>query len=114
MLTLGLAYLPEDRDGLGLITRAPIAENVTLPILDRLAKLGFIDEVSGRKIASEAVETYSTSARPASTNWVSNLSGGNRAEGRIRPLVVDEAQSAHPRRADGTGWTSGRRRRFIA
>src|ERR1700733_6554815 len=41
MLALGLAYLPEDRDGLGLIMAAPIAENVTLPILGRLPKTGF-------------------------------------------------------------------------
>src|ERR1700735_2668612 len=37
MLALGLAYLPEDRDGLGLIMAASVVDNVTLPILDRLA-----------------------------------------------------------------------------
>jgi rhamnose transport system ATP-binding protein len=77
MLALGLAYLPEDRDGLGLIMSAPIADNVTLPILDRLAKLGFIDEAAGRKIASEAVETYHVRTTGID-QLVSDLSGGNR------------------------------------
>ena len=77
MLALGLAYLPEDRDGLGLIMSAPIADNVTLPILDRLAKLGFIDETAGRTIASEAVETYHVRTTGID-QLVSDLSGGNR------------------------------------
>ena len=77
MLALGLAYLPEDRDGLGLIMSAPIADNVTLPILDRLAKLGFIDEAAGRTIASGAVETYHVRTTGID-QLVSDLSGGNR------------------------------------
>ena len=44
MLGLGLAYLPEDRDGLGLIMSSSIVGNVTLPVLDRLARLGFVGE----------------------------------------------------------------------
>jgi rhamnose transport system ATP-binding protein len=77
MLALGLAYLPEDRDGLGLIISAPIADNVTLPILGRLAKFGFIDEGEGRTVASEAVETYNIRTTGID-QLVSDLSGGNR------------------------------------
>jgi rhamnose transport system ATP-binding protein len=77
MLALGLAYLPEDRDGLGLIMSAPIADNVTLPILDRLAKLGFINEAMGRAIAAEAVKTYHVRTTGID-QLVSDLSGGNR------------------------------------
>ena len=77
MLAAGLAYLPEDRDGLGLIMSAPVADNVTLPILDRLARLGFIDEAAGRRIASEAVETYHVRTTGID-QLVSDLSGGNR------------------------------------
>jgi rhamnose transport system ATP-binding protein len=77
MLALGLAFLPEDRDVLGIIMSAPIADNVTLPILDRLAKLGFIDEAAGRAIASEAVETYRVRTTGID-QLVSDLSGGNR------------------------------------
>ncbi len=77
MLALGLAYLPEDRDGLGLIMSAPIADNVTLPILDQLAKLGFIDDGAGRRIASQAVKTYQVRTTGVD-QLVSDLSGGNR------------------------------------
>ena len=77
MLALGLAYLPEDRDGLGLIMSAPIADNVTLPILDQLAKLGFIDDGAGRRIASQAVKTYQVRTTGLD-QLVSDLSGGNR------------------------------------
>ena len=46
MLGLGLAYLPEDRDGLGLIMSSSIVGNVTLPIVNRLARLGVVDEAA--------------------------------------------------------------------
>jgi hypothetical protein len=58
MLALGLAYLPEDRNGLGLIMAAPIADNVTLPVLDRLAKLGFIDLGERGQIESNGQSRY--------------------------------------------------------
>ena len=44
MLGLGLAYLPEDRDGDGLIMASSIVANITLPIVDRLARFGVVDE----------------------------------------------------------------------
>ena len=37
----GIAYVPEDRQRDGVITSLPIRDNVVLPILDRLAVLGF-------------------------------------------------------------------------
>ncbi len=77
MLALGLAYLPEDRDGMGLIMSAPIVSNVTLPILERLARLGLIDDAAGRRIAAEAVETYHVRTTGVD-QLVSDLSGGNR------------------------------------
>ena len=97
MLALGLAYLPEDRDGLGLIISASIADNVTLPILGRLAKLGFVDEAAGRTIASEAVSTYKVRTTGVD-QLVSDLSGGNRQKvafarwlsTRPKVLILDE------------------------
>ena len=77
MLALGLAYLPEDRDGMGLIMSAPIVSNVTLPILERLARLGLIDDAAGRRIAAKAVETYHVRTTGVD-QLVSDLSGGNR------------------------------------
>jgi rhamnose transport system ATP-binding protein len=77
MLSLGLAYLPEDRDGQGLILPESIVENVTLPIVGRLARIGVLNRASERQIATSAVSTYDVKATSIDQT-VSSLSGGNR------------------------------------
>jgi rhamnose transport system ATP-binding protein len=77
MLGLGLAYLPEDRDGQGLIMPESIEQNVTLPIVGKLARLGLLARASQRRVASEAVTTYRVKASDIA-QAVSTLSGGNR------------------------------------
>ncbi len=77
MLSLGLAYLPEDRDGVGLIMSSSIVGNVTLPIVDRLARLGVVDESAELQVATEAVKTYDVRTTGVD-QLVSDLSGGNR------------------------------------
>jgi len=77
MLKLGVAYLPEDRDGQGLIMTETIVENVTLSIVGRLARFFMLDHESERQVAEAAVETYQV--RTYGVNqMVSTLSGGNR------------------------------------
>jgi rhamnose transport system ATP-binding protein len=77
MLRLGLAYLPEDRDGQGLILPESIVENVTLPIVGRLARAGVLNRTSERQIATSATATYDVKATSIDQP-VSLLSGGNR------------------------------------
>ena len=77
MLNLGLAYLPEDRDGQGLIMAETILSNVTLPILDRLSRWSVVDRHAQRDVAAEAIETYDVRATGIDQE-VSLLSGGNR------------------------------------
>jgi rhamnose transport system ATP-binding protein len=77
MLKLGLAYLPEDRDGQGLIMAETILDNVTLPIISRLARLGITSGPGERKVATQAVATYDVRATGVD-QIVSALSGGNR------------------------------------
>jgi len=97
MLGLGLAYLPEDRDGVGLIMPATIVSNITLPILRALARLGLIDEAAARRIATEAVETYRVRTTGVD-QIVADLSGGNRQKvafarwlsTRPKVLILDE------------------------
>jgi rhamnose transport system ATP-binding protein len=97
MLGLGLAYLPEDRDGLGLIMASSIVDNVTLPIINRLARLGVVDEAAQRSVASDTVRTYDV--RTVGVDQVvSDLSGGNRQKvafakwlsTRPKALILDE------------------------
>jgi rhamnose transport system ATP-binding protein len=77
MLKLGLAYLPEDRDGQGLILPESIVDNVTLPIVGRLAHLGVLNRASERQIATSATATYDVKSTSIDQP-VSSLSGGNR------------------------------------
>jgi rhamnose transport system ATP-binding protein len=77
MLRLGLAYLPEDRDGQGLILPESIVNNVTLPIAGRLARLGVLNRSGERQIAKDAVGTYEVKTTSIEQP-VSSLSGGNR------------------------------------
>ncbi len=77
MLKLGLAYLPEDRDGQGLIMRESIVNNITLPIVGRLAHLGVLNRPAEREVASDAVAKYQVKATSIE-QLVSSLSGGNR------------------------------------
>jgi rhamnose transport system ATP-binding protein len=77
MLSEGVAYLSEDRDGQGLIMSETVEENVTLPILRQLSRFGIVNRPREREIASAAVSTYRI--RTTSVEQiVSALSGGNR------------------------------------
>ena len=91
MLGLGVAYLPEDRDGQGLVTQFSIEHNITLPIVRRLSRLGFVrrraERVVANEIASE-LEVRMSSVEQA----VDALSGGNRQK-----VVIGKWLAAKPR-----------------
>ncbi len=55
MLRLGLAYLPEDRDGQGLIMAETILDNIALPIAGLLSHFGVRDRAAERRVAEEAM-----------------------------------------------------------
>jgi rhamnose transport system ATP-binding protein len=77
MLGLGVAYLPEDRDGQGLVTAFSIADNMTLPIIGRLSHLGFLQRRREREIA-ERLATDLQVKMGSLDQVVAALSGGNR------------------------------------
>ena len=95
----GVAYVSEDRKGRGLhVTLSSIA-NMTLPSLDRHARLGGarIDESGERAVARRWIDAFAIRcARPASP--ISSLSGGNQQkfalarwlETQPRVLIIDE------------------------
>lgn len=77
MLRLGLAYLPEDRDGEGLVTPLSITWNLVLPVTGRLAHLGFLRPRRERAVAKHHAEELQIRSRSLE-QAVATLSGGNR------------------------------------
>ncbi|KQY79340.1 multiple monosaccharide ABC transporter ATP-binding protein [Pelomonas sp. Root1444] len=72
----GLAYVTEDRKGLGLVLQDTIARNTTLSRLEGVSRLGIIDDASEHAVADDFRRRLAT--RCASVEQaVGDLSGGN-------------------------------------
>jgi rhamnose transport system ATP-binding protein len=72
----GIAYVPEDRHQQGLVLEFGIADNVVLPILRRVSRLGILDRRRARSLARD----YTERLRVRSTGLdqlAGALSGGN-------------------------------------
>jgi rhamnose transport system ATP-binding protein len=76
MASLGVAYLPEDRDADGVISSMTIEANVALPSLKRLSRFGFMSQTREREIAT--TQRTALSIKGYVSDLVSSLSGGNR------------------------------------
>jgi rhamnose transport system ATP-binding protein len=77
MLDAGLAYVPEDRDGKGLITQQSIQQNIVLAILDRLTRFGLVQESQERRTAQQQADELEIKMAGLD-QFVAALSGGNR------------------------------------
>jgi ribose transport system ATP-binding protein len=95
---LGIAYLSEDRKGLGLATGLDVEANLLLPSLARFTgKLGQIDRRAGQVAAQDFVQRLGIKT-PSLGQTVARLSGGNQqkialAKWLLREtdiLIVDE------------------------
>jgi len=75
-MSLGIAYLPEDRQAHGLLLTMSILQNITLPSLKRYAQTGWIDGKAERETAEEYSGMLDVKARDVFQS-VSQLSGGN-------------------------------------
>ena len=71
----GVFYVPEDRQGEGLVLQFGVEDNVTLSILERLTKGGFLDRGSERSVVDGLREQLAI--KGANGGPVSRLSGGN-------------------------------------
>jgi ribose transport system ATP-binding protein len=96
-INLGFAMVPEDRKLQGLLLGFSVEQNISLAVLARLTKYGFIDareegEVSDRQIKALSIKT------PSGRTKIRTLSGGNQQkavlgrwlEMRPRILIMDE------------------------
>ncbi len=75
-LALGIAYVPEDRQQHGLVLRMNITNNVTLPILQEFAKIGWLDQEVEARTAQQFANQLEVRAAGL---WqqARELSGGN-------------------------------------
>ena len=96
-LARGLGYVPEDRKKQGLVLGLSVLENTTLPILERLARLTFVDRTAERALGQEYGDRLRVKT-PGLDAPVAGLSGGNQQKvvlakwlaARCRVLVLDE------------------------
>jgi len=77
----GIAFVPEDRKGAGLVLGMTVAENLALPILSspkvmgRLARFGLVDRGAEARLAARRIDALRI--RGDANARVSTLSGGN-------------------------------------
>jgi rhamnose transport system ATP-binding protein len=90
-ISLGIAYLPEDRRRHGVVLEMTVAQNTTLATLRKIARGGMLDFARERAIAESFVARLGTKT-PSVDVAVGNLSGGNQQKVALaRWLAADPA-----------------------
>jgi len=90
-IELGIGYVPENRDEEGLILDMSITSNITLPILEKFSKFGWLDNKAERKTAEEYSEMLDVKASNLEQNVLS-LSGGNKQKVSLAKWLASEAK----------------------
>lgn len=72
----GIALAPEDRKKQGILLHLSVSDNISLPILSRITKLGVIKKRKERQIVNTFRETLRIKT-PNTQQKLKNLSGGN-------------------------------------
>jgi ABC-type sugar transport system ATPase subunit len=75
-INYGLALVPEDRRTLGLLPNLEVKSNLTIAILSRLSRLGFVNRRMELEISRQSMETLEIRT-PSLKTLVTALSGGN-------------------------------------
>ena len=93
----GIYLVPEDRRAEGLVVGMTVRENITLPSLGRIARMGLIQRKREREIAARQVESLRVKTASLETP-VLTLSGGNQQKVALakwlamgpRVMILDE------------------------
>jgi simple sugar transport system ATP-binding protein len=89
-LQRGMSYVPEDRHARGLLPYLGVDENLTISILDRLARWGIVSSSSRNQVATRLVEQLGI-VISGLDQQVGQLSGGNQQK-----VVVGRALARQP------------------
>ncbi len=86
----GLAYLPRDRHGLGIVAIRSVSNNVTMSVIGRLTRwLGMIDGGREKSLVDGFIDKLGIKTPSPATN-VENLSGGNQQKVVVAKLAATE------------------------
>lgn len=93
----GIAYVPEDRKADGIVPSMSVRENISLPVLRRLSRLGRIGMGGDRGLAAKYTRDFSI-VPPDPERRINLLSGGNQQKAIIsrwlaagpKVLILDE------------------------
>lgn len=96
-MALGIGYVPEDRKEHGLVLEMSIADNITLPILARFARLGWLNQGQALVQAKESSQQLEVKMTGVDQK-AQQLSGGNQQKvvlakwlgTKPRVLILDE------------------------
>jgi ABC-type sugar transport system ATPase subunit len=89
-LEQGLAYLPRDRHGLGIVAIRSVRDNVSMSVIGRLTRLfGMIDGRKERDLVSGFIDTLGIMT-PTMETSVESLSGGNQQKVVVAKLAATE------------------------
>ncbi len=75
-IAAGIGHAPEDRKGSALVMVRSVRENISLAVLDRLSKFGFVNRRAEWLLAGEHIDRLNVRT-PGMDRSVANLSGGN-------------------------------------
>ncbi|MBO6727289.1 MAG: sugar ABC transporter ATP-binding protein [Rhizobiaceae bacterium] len=97
-MAAGMALVPEDRRRQGLVLQHSVAQNIELPVLDRLSASPFISGRTGRETVRDIISRMNIKTHSPDSD-VNTLSGGNQQKVVIgkwlatQPdiLIMDEA-----------------------
>ena len=87
----GIALVPEDRRGEGLIMHMDIAENITLPTFDQWSPMGFVRPKKDRQVAGKIAEQVDI-RMSGITQRVRYLSGGNQQKVVVGKWLVKKSK----------------------
>ncbi|MBQ8304952.1 MAG: sugar ABC transporter ATP-binding protein [Blautia sp.] len=96
-ISMGMAYVSEDRKNSGLFLKKTIRDNIVANKLKKIAKGPFISKKTGDRMAEDAIDRYSV-ACSSKEQLAGDLSGGNQQKILVaewlsdvpRVLIVDE------------------------
>ena len=93
----GIGFVPEDRKGQGLVLGLSVRENVALPVLRMLSRIGIVRARAERELSTRLVQDLRVKT-PSPEHRVRELSGGNQQKvvlakwlaSNVHVLVLDE------------------------